>query len=295
MHAPGDPIALLSDLLCKGDHRIAAGVLGGRGASAIAALVRAGVLIPDGVIDATICDACDAHHLVEVASAGPDSGYGWHCPEAGFVAADPDAVAAFSIGTDRVIAALSKTLIAAFGAQRWRARPLDGTDGWLVGVWRIGGAWTTVALARGLDSSAAAKRAARALAALAQNDAGLVLTVGEDDGFEAPLRFAVVPLAASLMLDAEGHLAIADDVLTRAVAQSAAARLVAHVGRPSVESKVFAVLDGLRSRGELPEGGTHLAGIVERAWPGFYPNEPPPKPSTLRKYTRRWLSPETSR
>lgn len=238
-----DSIALLSDLLREGDQRTAARAFGARRASMIAKLVRAGILIPDGVVDATICDACDSHHLVEVLSCGPDGSYGWDCPEVGLVAADPDALAAFTVRMDRVVAALSKALTAAFGIRRWIPRPLEGADAWLVGAWSIGGAWTTVAVARGLHSAAAAQRTANALEALPQNDAGLILTIGPDAGFEAPRRFAVVPLTASLILDTEGHLLVAADVLVRAVAPHAARGLVAHAGRPSVEAKVFAMLE----------------------------------------------------
>jgi hypothetical protein len=286
MHGEDDPITLLSELLCEGVERTTAQAYGRPRAPVIAALVRAGILIPDGVIDTTICDACDVHHLVEVVSGGPDGSYGWHCPEVGFVPADPDAVAALSVQTDRVVAALSKAFTAEFGTRRWRSRPLEGADAWLVGAWSIGGAWTTVALARGLGCAAAARQTTNALEALVQNDAGLVLTIGNDAGFEAPRRFAVVPLTASLILDAEEHLLVAADVLMRAVATHAARDWVAHAGRPSVEAKVFAVLDGLVSRG-LSEVNS---GVVSRAWPEFHPGEQPPSSGTLRRHIRRWRS-----
>ncbi len=282
-----DPIVLLSDLLCDGDQRIAARACGGRKSPAIVALVQAGMLVPDGVVDTAVCDACGEHHLAEVESCGPDGGYGWHCPEAGFVAADPDAVAALSIVTNCVVTALGELFAAAFGAGRWKPRQIDGTDAWIVGAWLIDGAWTTVTLAR-LDSLGTARRTAAALAALPQNDAGLVLTAFEDAGFEAPLGFAVVPLTASLMLDTTGRLSVDVATLARAIARHAAARRVAHVGRPGVEAKVFAVLDSLEAR---PASGEALnAGVVKRAWPEFYPQEKPPSPVTLRRHISRWRS-----
>lgn len=236
-----------------------------------------------------IFDACGEHHLVEVIFFGPDGGYGWYCPEAGLVAADSDAVAALSIATDRVVTALRELFTAAWGAGRWTPRPL-GTDVWLVGAWLIGNAWTTVALARGLDSPMAARRTADGLAALPKNDAGLVITVVEDAGFEAPLGFAVVPLTAALVLNAEGRPSVDAAMLARAVAPHAAARRVAHVGRPSVEARVFAVLHGLQSRGTSGTTMTLNATVVARAWPDFYPREGPPSAATLRRHIHRWRS-----
>ena len=297
MRRPDDPIALLSDLLCDGDQRMAARACGGRNSPAIAALVQAGMLVPDGVVDTTICDACGEHHLAEVQSCGPDGGYGWHCPEAGFVAADADAVAAISIVTNCVVTVLGELFTAALGAGRWKPRQIDGTDAWIVGVWPIDGAWTTVVLVRRLDSLSAARRTAAALAALPQNDAGLVLTVVEDAGFEAPIGFAVVPLTASLMLDAEGRLSVDAATVARAVVRHAAARRVAHVGRPRVEEKVFAVLDGLEAR---RASGTEMeikldSGVVTRAWAEFHPHEVPPSAATLRRHIRAWRSSSRTR
>lgn len=71
-----DPIVLLAHLISDGDPRMAARAYGGRKSAAIAALVQAGMLVPDGVVDTTICDACGEHHLAEVESCGPDGGYG---------------------------------------------------------------------------------------------------------------------------------------------------------------------------------------------------------------------------
>ncbi len=289
MRALDDPIALFIDLFSDGDQRIAARAYGARNAPAIAALVKAGLLVPDGVIDTTICDACDTYHLVEVVSCGPDGGYGWHCPEAGFVTADPEVVSAISLRVNRVVAAIAAAFTAAFGAQRWLPRPLDGTDAWVVGVWRIAGEWTTVALARGVDSTVSARRIADALATLPQNDAGLVLTAGESGGFEPSPRFAMVPLAASLQLDDERGLAVAADILSRAVASRAGARLASHVGRPSVEAKVFKVLDAVSQ--DPARGVSEVnSGVLRRAWPEFYPGEAPPNASTFRKYIAAWRS-----
>ena len=285
---PDDPIALLSGLLCDGDQQIAARSYGGRNAPAIAVLVQAGMLGPDGVIDTTVCDACGEQHLAEIESRGPDGGYGWRCPEAGFVTADPDAVAALSVVTNCIVAALGELFNAALGAGRWKPRRLDPTNAWILGAWSIEGMWTTVVLVCRLDSLGAARRTVEALAALPQNDAGLVLTAVEDAGFEAPLGFAVVPLAASLILDTEGRLSVDATTLARAIAPHAGARRVAHVGRPGVAAKVFAMLDVLEAR--RPSGEALNAGLVERAWPEFHRREVAPSRATLRRHISRWRS-----
>jgi hypothetical protein len=191
---------------------------------------------------------------------------------------------------NRVVKALSDAFTYAFGQRRWTPRPLDGTDAWIVGTWQIGGASTTVALARGLDAAPTSRRTRDALAALPPNEAGLVLTIGDDAGFEPPRRFAAIPLAASMVLTDEFRLSVVADQIVRVVAVQADARLIAHVGRPGVEAKVFEVLDNLDARDALPDVRKSLSGVVKRAWEQFYPNEAAPKPSTLRRHIANWRS-----
>jgi hypothetical protein len=57
-----------------------------------------------------------------------------------------------------------------------------------------------------------------------------------------------------------------------------------------VAEKVFAVLDGLISRGEVRHENDINAGVVARAWQEFYPGEKPPGMSTIRIHIRSWRS-----
>ena len=121
-----DPIELLCDLLSDGVERLAARTLGGRQAPAVEALTRADLIVCHGVLDSVICDACEESHMAEVEFDAVSESYGWRCPDAGFVVADPDSVAALSISLVRVVAALAKAFTAAFGTGRWTARHCAG-------------------------------------------------------------------------------------------------------------------------------------------------------------------------
>ncbi|NQW10884.1 MAG: hypothetical protein HQ481_13515 [Alphaproteobacteria bacterium] len=292
MRHPGkdDPIALLCDLLTDGEQRVAMQAIGGRASPAVSALLRADLLVPDGVLETTICDACEVHHPVDVVFDAERGTHGWRCPEAGFVTADSDAVAMVSLSMKRTAAAVSGAFTDAFGYRRWALRPIAGAGAWVVGAWCIGGAWTTVILARYLCSASESHRTREALVRLSPNEAGLVLTIGDSEGFEPPRRFAAVPLAEAIA-PINGSRLVADSrLLQRIVTPLAAGRLVAHAGRPGSEAKVAAVLEGLEARGDLPAGTKGLSGVVARAWEEFHPHEGSPAPSTLRKHIAAWRS-----
>ena len=275
-----DANTLRSDVLRARDPRTAARMSGGLDAPgvdarALEAFEVGARVAPDLQVVARICASLSVPDANFQAVRGT---HGWRGPEAEFVAADLDAV----------VAALSDAFTDAFGQKRWRSRPLeDRSDAWIVGTWEIGGMSTTVVLARGLDATLTARRTRDALAALAPNDAGLVLTVGDDAGFEPPPRFASLPLADSIRSTDGCRLSVIAGLITRAV-NAQAARLVAHAGRPSVEAKVFAVLNHLKACGKIDEETKGLSGIVERHWDQFHPNEAAPRPSTLRKHIRSW-------
>lgn len=292
MIAPGcdDALALLCGLLATGETRIAAASVGGRDTPMARTLIKTGLLIPDGTLATTICDACDHHHMADIVFDPKSGRHGWRCSEAGFVAADSDAIAALALGMAATSAALARTFSVHYGAGRWTSRAVEGDDVWVIGVWMIAGASTTVTLARHLDTSRAAVRIRERLAALPSNDAGLVLTVDDDAGFEPPPRFCALPLTLAVSLAEDGGLSVADELLRRTLRKIASAPLKLHMGRPGVEKLVFAVLDGLAMGGDLPDSRSGLAGIVGRAWPNYHPNIPCPQASTLRKHVRAWRS-----
>ncbi|MEQ9335143.1 hypothetical protein [Thalassobaculum sp.] len=283
----GNPIALLCDLLAEGDQRISAEAIGGRNAPEAIALSEAGLIVPDGVIDTTICNACDEVHLAEIDTDPDSGGYSWLCPDAGFVAADCDIIAAYAVSMQRLATAVSDALSETFGRCRWRMRRLDDTSAWMLGVWSIGSASTIVVLARGLAASAEAQRVRQALLRLPRNDAGLVITIGGLEGLEPPPRFASAPLDAIAFIEGSALLVDAQ-VIDRSVAPHLFESLHARGGRPGYAMQVKEILTRLDQRGELPKSGTGLAGIVRREWTKIYPNEEPPAPSTVRNHIAVW-------
>ncbi|MCA8909828.1 MAG: hypothetical protein KDA64_18355, partial [Rhodospirillaceae bacterium] len=241
MKAETDPFGLLCRLLAQGDGKIAAASIGGLRHPAVCALVSSGLLVQDGALPTTICDACDEAHPAEVTFDPSTRGHGWYCPEVGFVPAEPDKVAALATTLERAARCLRSAFGAAFGNGRWAVRHIEGVDAWVVGVWTISGAATTVVLGRSLENALNSAALRNALAELAPNEAGLVLTIGEDGGFEPPARFDKVPLADAATVGETG-LILDGDLLSRIVAPHAVGRRVAHVGQPSVKVQVWAIL-----------------------------------------------------
>ena len=286
-HDTVDPMALLSDLLLDGDQKTTARWCSETAVPAVDALIRAGLLVPDGVVDAIFCELCDDHH--EIVCGPPFTFHKWQCPKARFTVADPDAIRLYSITMSGAVAFLSNAFGDTFGRRRRAPRLLDdGIDAWIVGTWKIEGVLTTIVLARGLDVAPISRRACDLLVAQPQDEVGLVLTIGDDAGFEPPRRFASLPLADSMHLTDECRLSVVTDRITRAVRPQAWARLLSHAGRPSVEAQVFRVLDHLDACAELGDVTKGLSGIVARAWEQFYPGERAPARSTLRKHIASW-------
>jgi hypothetical protein len=282
----GAPLQVFDKLQASGETRIAALSVGGRHGRVAGALIGAGLLAPDGVIGATVCDACEGLHLADIVFDETLGRYGWHCPKLGFVEVDNDSVSALSLGMRPTAVALAMAFSRHYGEMRWTTRLLDVDDVCLVGVWAIEGTWTTVVLARRIELTSVARETYRRIAELPTNDAGLVLTVGAGLGFEAPPRFRTLPLTTAVLLSATGSLSIDIPLVARTLVFIKGGRSLA--GRPPVEQQVFLVLENMKARGQLKDHG--LAPAVRRTWHVYHPGSPCPQASTLRKHVRRWLS-----
>ena len=105
-------------LLIAGDQRFAASAIGGFNKKATDALVHAGLLIPDGPLDTTICNACDEPHLVPVVFNVIRQQYDGLCPIEGFLGSSPGEVTALSFAVSNVATALAGALSGAFGQGR---------------------------------------------------------------------------------------------------------------------------------------------------------------------------------
>lgn len=286
MYPTTDPVALLCALLRDGDRTLAARALGPAKAPAVRALVAAGVLVPGGIVERTLCTECDEPHLVDVVTDGPNGLPGWQCPEVGFVTADRNELAAYTLSISGAVDLLVKAFTAAFGNTRSRARQLPETRAWLVGVWPIDAVMTTVVLTPTIDTTGDARRLNAALATLVRRDAGVVLVLDEAPDFEVGARFAVLSLGDAIRLDAEGKVDLDDRVMVQTVTPLAAGAKMAHGGRPSVEAMVRVIFEHLLTRGSHGSSDDINAGIVLRAWPEFFAPEDLPAQQTIRRHLR---------
>ncbi|MEQ8817856.1 MAG: hypothetical protein RLO51_16260 [Thalassobaculum sp.] len=283
-----DPVGLLCELVLQGDQRIAALNNVDGDASPVATLVRAGLLVPDGVVETTICDACGEPHVVNVEFDPDRQTHGWRCPDAGFVAASEESVAALAFSVGRVVESLSEAFSDAFGRRPPTARLLEGTTAWLVGMWTIGGSATRIVLACGFDDVRAARRTREMLLALSPLEAGLVLSVDADVEFEPVREFAAVAFDEVVSIDGQDRVSLNAGLLQFAVAAFAAQRHAVHVGRPSVGPAIHAVLDQLAARGEIERGSEGIFRLAKQEWLRLHPTAPLPKDSTIRKHVRIW-------
>jgi hypothetical protein len=277
-----DAVSLLCDLIGTGDVRIGARAYADH-QEAFAALVHSGILTPDGVIESTVCDACDNHHLADVVPKNDGSGHGWHCPEVGFVLAVPAAISAFAGTMGRVVAGLSRALTSAYGTPRLRPHLLAEDDLWLVGVWEVAGVSTTVAAARKLSSAEALESSSEVLSKVTRFDAGLLLTMDENVHVDPAIRFKAVPLTAAIRIDVRGALSVAEDVLAHAVAIQSS--YVASKNEPrGVGTKVFAVLRGLELEGAISKVTSR---VIADNWKRFASGKIPSSP-TIRRHIQAW-------
>ena len=279
-------IALLSALLASGDGRIAAAGVGDFGETAIEILVRAGFLIPDGHLETTICDACEEPHLVPVIFDPGCGRYDGRCPVEGLLGRSQSELAALSFTVAGAATLLADAMSKEFEAGRDRTRLLEAGL-WLLGSWRIGGAWTAVAIVFSIERLEAAQRVGSALANLPVPQQGLVLVPGLVDAFRPPRPFVCIPFETTFDLDASGTLIAARGPVV-ALATTASAPLASRGGRPEVGDKVAKVLNGLVAQERILPGCPNPGGIVARSWKTFFPGEDPPRPATIRKYAALW-------
>ena len=280
--APTDAAELLATLLAAGDGRVAARAYGGLQAASVAVLIAGGLLVSDGVLDTVICDACNEPHLAEVTFDTSRDCRGWHCPEAGFVKATPEEIAALAFSTGRVAAALADAFAVAFGRGRGRPRQLEETAAWFIGTWPISGRWTTVVMVRPPPNMADARRVSAALSALPTAEAGLVLHVDSASTFEPPPPFLAASFETYVLFDDGRHLHVDAKSVTALLARAVA--LHVSPGRPTIVDKVHGILDALLARGRVrrslegPRGDCEacMAGIPSgRTMPiGFDPSAP---------------------
>lgn len=280
------PLALLAALLVSGDQRIAASGIGDFSDSSLEILGRTGVLLPDGHLENTICDACQEPHLVPVILDPEGHHYDGKCPVEGFLGRKPQEVAALSFTIEKATTLLADALSETFGPRRERPRAVD-EGAWLLGSWRIGGGWTAVVVALSIDRVSAARRVRNALAGLPRPYRGLVLVPGEDDGFQAPPPFVCIPFETAFEINDSGRILAASAPLV-AAATIASAPLVAKGGRPGVGWKVTRVLDGLLAQGQISRRRPALSGIVARSWKAFFPSEEAPSGPAIRKHAALW-------
>lgn len=89
-------------------------------------LYEAGWLAEDGVVESILCDDCSTGHAANLVYR--DNGYGYYCPELGFVSVRLDDVRAVSADTGRFVTSLADALY----VSNRRSTPVHGK------TWRIG-------------------------------------------------------------------------------------------------------------------------------------------------------------
>ena len=108
--------------------------------------VDIGVLVPAGTVERVLCDHCDEQHLADIVTAGDCQG--WYCPADGFVKAEPEDIAAYSIRVEAFVDGLAGCMDR---LRRW-AKPRGAPIIWSIGYVAISNVQIAIYLA--LDAGA---------------------------------------------------------------------------------------------------------------------------------------------
>lgn len=237
------------------------------------ALVRHGYLREAGVLASVVCDECDALHSAPVVyQAG---GYGYYCPDLGFLALEPQRLGVFSPGIPKLIDGLADALGC---RQRKSSSIFDET-------WRIGTTQTDVATVflyfhPTLATEDDARSCQHALAREARSEWRLVVTAK-----------GALPMAglATVLLDDLAEI----DITTGALRVIADPGVLAGLprknlgGRPPAHGDLLRPLIGGRIRdGAAVDGVNAEAREVHAVFKAKYPDHPTPSDSAIKRYIR---------
>ncbi|QIE41626.1 hypothetical protein G5B39_06455 [Rhodobacteraceae bacterium SC52] len=238
-----------------------------------AALVRHGYLHQAGVLASVVCDECDAPHSVPVVYEA--DGYGYFCPDLGFLPLDAVRLTALSPDIPKLIFRLAEAL-------GCRQRKLSSVYG---ETWRIGAAQTDTAPVMlyfhpSLETEDDARALQHALAREARSEWRLVVTAQ-----------GALPMAglATVRLDELAEINVMTGALRVIADPSALVGLPSKNpgGRPSAHGDVLRpLIEGRIRNGAAVIGLNAEAREVRDVFVTKYPDRPLPSDSAVKRYIR---------
>ena len=237
------------------------------------ALVRHGYLREAGVLASIVCDECDAPHSAPVVYQA--DGYGYYCPDLGFLRLDASGVVAFLPDIPKLIDGLADAL----GCRKRKSSSVYGE------TWRIGAVQTVAATVMlyfhpTLETDEDARAFQQALTREARSEWRLVVTT---KGAFPMAGLATVRLDELAEIDIETgelHVTSNPSVLAGLPRKTSGGRPAAHgdLLRPLIEGRIRsgAAVDGVNAE----------AREVHTAFRAKYPNHSAPSESAIKRYVR---------
>jgi len=235
------------------------------------ALLDAGLLQGDGVVQSVQCEDCDVPHDAEIVFEG--GSYGHYCPELGFVPTER----ADLVAVRPNLAALVEHLHAAFACPPGGITQL-GPQTWRVGLVDTPGGRAVVYFRTCLQTDDDLVSLGNALRAEIRRDYALVVTAAG----HLPYRDASTCNLAQMVQMDLGAACLRKIV---SVAEAVGAPPRPTGGRPSVYRERFHELLAERAaQGVAEKGRNEEAKAVLLEYRGRYPNETAPSLSTVKAY-----------
>ena len=235
------------------------------------ALLNAGLLEGDGLVQSVLCENCDVPHDAEIKFEG--GSYGHFCPDLGLVPIERTDLVAVRPN----LAALVEHLQAAFGCPQGGISRL-GPQTWRVGLVDTPGGRAVVYFHTCLQNEDDLVRLGNALRAEIRRDYALVVTAAG----HLPFRDAsTCNLSQMVQMDSEAACLRK----TVSVAEAVGAPPNPTGGRPSVYRERFTELLTERAVQRVAETGRNEeAKAVLLEYRELYPNETAPSLSTVKAY-----------
>lgn len=277
-----DLLDLICDLIEQPRRRVGAGFQEAHGAEA-ERLATMGLVWPGSAPRTIACRACDEDHPATPEFDSVAGRYFHFCPIAGRVEIDPRDLETLEIRARAMV----DLLVAAFPVMPAIARELVAGKAWHLGEAVVGGTSLTLIFACRIGSARALGALARAVAAVAVTEIGMIVTSSPlpDAQLMLPNRYMVVSLRD--IASAEGSRIEINQGRIAAhirMLRGNQFRLRAGGGRPSDQDLIVDTYSLRRQRGEpfvsiAAEARAIVAELTEA-----HPDRAPPGVSTVRKH-----------
>lgn len=243
------------------------------GDDGFSALARHGYLRKAGVLASVVCDECDAPHSAQVVYEA--NGYGYYCPDLGFLSLDLARVAAFLPDIPKLIERLSEAL----GCRRRKSSSVQG-DTWRIGAVQTDAATVMLYFHPTLATEDDARELQHALEREARSEWRLVVTA---QGALPMMGLATVRLddLAEINVTTGALRVIADSGVLAGLPRKHPG------GRPSTHGELLRPLIAERIRDRFAVVGINAeAREVRDAFAAKYPDRPAPSDSAIKRYIR---------